>query len=41
LDGDIVHKHTTTDLGFSPEDRNKNIEVTCSLAKDISEKGLL
>jgi adenylyl-sulfate kinase len=41
LDGDVVRNHTTTDLGFSPKDRNKNIEIACFLAKDISEKGTI
>ncbi len=39
LDGDVIRNHTTTNLGFSPKDRNKNIEIACSLAKEISEKG--
>lgn len=41
LDGDVVRNHKTTDLGFSPKDRNKNIEIASSLAKNISEKGII
>lgn len=36
LDGDIVRQSLTKDLGFSPEDRNQNIERVTFVAKLLS-----
>ena len=41
LDGDIFRRSLTADLDFSPEARNKNIELAGQLAKELSERGKL
>ncbi|MFX1339556.1 MAG: adenylyl-sulfate kinase [Promethearchaeota archaeon] len=40
LDGDIVRKGLTSDLGFSEEDRNKNIERVTFVAKLLTRNGV-
>lgn len=40
LDGDIVREGLTRDLGFSAEDRNKNIERVTFVAKLLSRNGI-
>ncbi|MFX1413264.1 MAG: adenylyl-sulfate kinase [Promethearchaeota archaeon] len=40
LDGDIVRKSLTRDLGFSEEDRNMNIERVTFVAKLLSRNGV-
>jgi adenylylsulfate kinase len=40
LDGDIVRRHLTKDLGFSKEDRYKNIERVTFVAKLLSRNGV-
>ena len=40
LDGDIVRKSLTRDLGFSREDRDKNIERVTFVAKLLSRNGV-
>jgi adenylyl-sulfate kinase len=40
LDGDIVRQHLTRDLGFSKEDREKNIERVTFVAKLLSRNGV-
>jgi len=40
LDGDVVRKSLTKDLGFSPEDRNKNIERVIFVAKLLSRNNV-
>jgi adenylyl-sulfate kinase len=40
LDGDIVRKGLTRDLGFSKEDRDKNIERVTFVAKLLSRNGV-
>jgi adenylyl-sulfate kinase len=40
LDGDIVRKSLTRDLGFSKEDRDKNIERVTFVAKMLSRNGV-
>ena len=40
LDGDIVRKSLTKDLGFSKEDRDKNIERVTFVAKLLSRNGV-
>lgn len=40
LDGDIVRKHLTHDLGFSKEDRNENIERVTFVAKLLTRNGV-
>ncbi|MFO8108906.1 MAG: adenylyl-sulfate kinase [Thermoplasmata archaeon] len=40
LDGDIVRKHLTSDLGFSKEDRDQNIERVSFVAKLLSRNGV-
>jgi len=40
LDGDIVRKHLTRDLGFSAEDRNMNIERVTFVAKLLTRNGV-
>lgn len=40
LDGDIVRKSLTKDLGFSKEDRNKNIERITFVSKLLSRNGV-
>ncbi len=40
LDGDIVRKSLTRDLGFSQEDRNKNIERVTFVAKLLTRNGV-
>ena len=40
LDGDIVRKGLTNDLGFSKEDRDKNIERVTFVAELLSKNGI-
>jgi adenylyl-sulfate kinase len=40
LDGDIVRQGLTSDLGFSKEDREKNIERVTFVAKLLSRNGV-
>ncbi len=40
LDGDIVREGLTRDLGFSKEDRDKNIERVAFVAKLLSRNGV-
>ena len=40
LDGDVVRKGLTRDLGFSKEDRDKNIERVTFVAKLLSRNGV-
>ncbi|HDZ17024.1 hypothetical protein LCGC14_0807540 [marine sediment metagenome] len=40
LDGDIVRKSLTKDLGFSEEDRNRNIERVTFVAKLLTRNGV-
>jgi adenylylsulfate kinase len=40
LDGDIVRKSLTRDLGFSEEDRNQNIERVTFVAKLLTRNGV-
>jgi adenylyl-sulfate kinase len=40
LDGDIVRKSLTRDLGFSQEDRDKNIERVTFVAKLLTRNGV-
>ena len=40
LDGDIVRKSLTRDLGFTKEDRDKNIERVTFVAKLLSRNGI-
>ena len=40
LDGDIVRESLTSDLGFSKEDRDKNIERVTFVAKLLSRNGV-
>ncbi len=40
LDGDIVRKSLTRDLGFSDEDRRKNIERVTFVAKLLTRNGV-
>ena len=40
LDGDIVRKSLTRDLGFSKEDRDKNIERVTFVAMILSRNGV-
>jgi len=40
LDGDIVRRHLTRDLGFSKEDRDKNIERVTFVAKLLTRNGV-
>jgi len=41
LDGDIVRKELTSDLGFSKEDRNKNIEGITFVAKLLTRNDVI
>ena len=41
LDGDIVRKDLTKDLGFSKEDRDENIRRVSFLAKNLTKSGLI
>ena len=41
LDGDIVRKGLTSDLGFSKEDRDKNIERVTFVAKLLTRNGVI
>jgi len=41
LDGDIVRKDLTKDLGFSKEDRDENIRRVSNLAKNLTKSGLI
>ena len=40
LDGDVVRESLTADLGFSAEDRRKNIERVTFVAKLLSRNGI-
>lgn len=40
LDGDVVRQSLTRDLGFSKEDRDKNIERVTFVAKRLSRNGV-
>jgi adenylylsulfate kinase-like enzyme len=40
LDGDIVRQSLTRDLGFSKEDRDKNIERVTFVAKLLTRNGV-
>lgn len=40
LDGDVVRESLTRDLGFSKEDRDKNIERVSFVAKLLSRNGI-
>jgi adenylyl-sulfate kinase len=40
LDGDIVRKSLTRDLGFSKEDRDKNIERVTFVAEMLTKNGV-
>ena len=40
LDGDIIRKSLTRDLGFSEEDRNMNIERVTFVAKLLTRNGV-
>ena len=40
LDGDIVRKDLTSDLGFSKEDRDENIKRVTFVAKLLSRNGV-
>lgn len=40
LDGDVVRQSLTADLGFSKEDRDKNIERVTFVAKLLSRNGV-
>lgn len=40
LDGDIVRQHLTSDLGFSKEDRDRNIERVSFVASLLSRNGV-
>jgi len=39
LDGDILRQSLTADLGFSPEARDKNIDLAGKLARESAEQG--
>jgi adenylylsulfate kinase len=41
LDGDVVREHLSSDLGFSKEDRQKNIERVAFLANLLSRNGII
>jgi len=41
LDGDIVRKSLTKDLGFTKEDRDKNIERVTFVAKLLTRNGVI
>jgi len=41
LDGDIVRQSLTSDLGFSKDDRRKNIERVTFVAKVLSRNGVI
>jgi adenylylsulfate kinase len=41
LDGDIVRQHLTADLGFSKEDRQKNIERVVFVAKLLTRNDII
>ena len=41
LDGDIVRKEMNKNLGFSKKDRDKNLEIVGSLAKELNEQGII
>lgn len=40
LDGDVIRQGLCRDLGFSPEDRMKNIERVCFVAKLLNHNGI-
>ena len=39
LDGDVVREHLTTELGFSREDRNRNVTRVGYVASEITRHG--
>ena len=41
LDGDNIRQHLTKDLGFTPEDRDTNIERVAYVAKLLSRNGVI
>ena len=41
LDGDIVRKTISRDLGFSAQDRKKNIERTVFISKILARNGIM
>ena len=41
LDGDIVRKGLTSDLGFSKKDRDENIRRVTSVAKDLTRNRII
>ena len=41
LDGDIVRKDLTKDLGYSKEDRDENIRRVSHLSKNLTRSGLI
>src|SRR5690625_3168929 len=41
LDGDVVRESLTRDLGFSKEDRDKNIERVTFVAKLLTRQGVI
>ena len=41
LDGDILRKHITKDLGFSKKDREKNLERATFIAKILARNGVV
>jgi adenylylsulfate kinase len=41
LDGDIVREHLTSDLGFSKEDRDKNISRNSFVAKLLTDNDIV
>jgi adenylylsulfate kinase len=41
LDGDVVRQHLTSDLGFSKEDREKNIERVSFVAKILAKHNIV
>jgi adenylylsulfate kinase len=40
LDGDVVRKDLTKDLGFSKEDRDENIKRVTFFAKELTQNGI-
>jgi len=41
LDGDLVRKDLTADLGFSKKDRDENIRRVSNLAKDLTKNDII
>lgn len=41
LDGDVIRSSLTSDLGFSREDRDRNIEIATFLAKILTRNGIV